>query len=96
MPAYIVATTIITDPAPFGQYVKAIAGLSERFGGESVVKGPVSEILEGSAALGERVVISRYPDAEAAKAYIASPEYQAAKALRDGAGTVTVRLIVVD
>ena len=96
MPAYIVATTIITDPAPFGQYVKAIAGLSERFGGESVVKGPVSDILEGSAALGERVVISRYPDAESAKAYIASPEYQAAKALREGAGTVTVRLIVVD
>lgn len=93
MAAYIVATTIITDPARFGEYLKGIAGLSERFGGETVAKGPVGEILEGEAEPGERLVISRYPDAAAAKAYLASPEYQAAKALRAGAGTVVIRLI---
>jgi uncharacterized protein (DUF1330 family) len=96
MAAYIVATTIITDPARFGEYVKAIAGLSEKFGGEAIVKGPVSELLEGEATPGERVVISRYPTEADAKAYIASPEYQAGKALRAGAGQVTVRLIVID
>lgn len=94
MAAYIVATTVITDPPRFGEYVKAIAGLAERFGGENIVKGPVAAVLEGEVPAGERIVVTRYPDAESAKAYLASPEYQAGKALRQGAGTVVVRLIV--
>ena len=45
-------------------------------------------------SFGERIVVSRFPDADAAKAYIASPQYQAAKALRMGAATVVMRLLV--
>ncbi|WP_439532344.1 DUF1330 domain-containing protein [Polymorphobacter sp.] len=93
MAAYIVATVTITDPVRFGDYAKAIVGLSERFGGESVIKGPVLETLEGEDARGERVVVSRYPDIEAARAYVTSSEYQAAAKLREGAGTVTLRLL---
>jgi uncharacterized protein (DUF1330 family) len=94
MPAYIVATVTITDPVRFAEYGKAIAGLSEKFGGEALVKGPVVETLEGEDVSGQRVVVSRYPDAEAARAYIHSAEYQAAARLREGAGTVTMRLLV--
>lgn len=93
MPAYIVATVTITDPPKFGEYIKGIAGLSERFGGETIARGPVSEVLEGEAVPGERIVVTRYPDVESARAYLASPEYQAAKAHRIGAGTVVIRLI---
>jgi uncharacterized protein (DUF1330 family) len=93
MTAFIVATVRISDPAKFAQYGAAIAGLSERFGGEAVVKGAVSEVLEGKGAVGERVVVSRYPDAASAKAYIASPEYQAAAALREGAAEIEMRLL---
>ena len=32
--AFIVATVRITDPVRFAEYGKAIAGLSERFGGQ--------------------------------------------------------------
>ncbi len=92
--AYIVATVTITDPVRFAEYGKAIAGLSERFGGVAVVKGPVAETLEGADVGGERVVVSRYPDADAARAYIGSADYQAAAKLREGAGTVTMRLLV--
>ena len=94
MPAYIVATVTITDPAPFAEYAKAIAGLSEKFGGEAVVKGPTVETLEGEDVTGQRVVVSRYPDADAARAYVASAEYQAGAKLREGAGTVTMRLLI--
>jgi uncharacterized protein (DUF1330 family) len=96
MAAFIIATTVITDAPRFGEYVKAIAGLAERFGGETYVRGPVTEVLEGEVPEGERVIVTRYPDAAAAKAYLHSPEYQAAKILRQGAGTVVVRMIVVD
>lgn len=94
MPAYLVATVRITDPDKFGQYTKAIAGLSEQHGGEYVVRGPITEVLEGDIDPGERVIVSRFPDADAARAYVQSPEYRAGAKLREGAGTVQMRLIV--
>jgi uncharacterized protein (DUF1330 family) len=94
MPAFIVATVQIIDRERFAAYGKAIAGLSEKHGGEPIVRGEVAEILEGSSPVGERVVVSRFPTPEAAKAYIASADYQAAKAAREGAAEVTMRLVV--
>jgi uncharacterized protein (DUF1330 family) len=94
MAAYLVATVRISDPAKFADYAKAIAGLSERFGGDYLVRGKVSEVLEGDTDPDERVVISRFPDAEAARAYLRSPEYQAGAALREGAAVVEMRLLV--
>lgn len=93
MAAYIVATVRITDPVRFADYGKAIAGLSERFGGVAVVKGPVVALLEGDGEIGERVVVTRFPDADAARGYIASEEYRAASQARAGAAVVTMRLL---
>lgn len=93
MAAYIVATVRITDPERFAAYGKGIAGLSERFGGEALVRGTVSALLEGEGETGERVVVTRFADGDAARAYIASPEYRAASVHRVGAATVTMRLI---
>jgi uncharacterized protein (DUF1330 family) len=95
MPAYIVAIVQVRDVAAFQAYGAAIAGLAEQFGGEYLVRGPVVETLEGEAAIGERVVVSCFPDAAAARAFIASPTYVAAKAHRLGAGDVSMRLIEV-
>jgi uncharacterized protein (DUF1330 family) len=94
MAAYIVATVRIDDPERFAAYGKAIAGLSEKHGGEPIVRGPVKDVLEGDGLVGERVVVTRFPDADSARAYIASPEYQAAKIQREGAATVVMRLLV--
>jgi uncharacterized protein (DUF1330 family) len=94
MAAYIVATVRIADAEKFGAYVKAIAGLSESHGGEYLVRGKVFEVLEGDVDPEERVVVSRFPTADAARAYAKSPEYLAGAKLREGAGTVQSRLIV--
>lgn len=93
MPAYLVATVRITDPAQFALYAKAVAGLAERYGGEMIVRGPVTEVLEGDATPGERVVVTRFADAEAVRAYVGSSDYRLAKQLREGAATVTIRLL---
>lgn len=95
MPAYIVATVTITDPDRFAAYGRAIAGLSERFGGEPIVCGPVAEYLEGEGAPNERVVVTRFPTADAARAYIGSEEYREASRAREGAAIVTMRLLEV-
>lgn len=93
MAAFIVATISINDHAGFDAYAKAVAGLRERFGGESLARGPVLDVLEGEAPAGERVVILRFPDTAQARAYFASPEYRRAAALRAGAAKVTLRLL---
>ena len=59
MPAFIVATVNISDPQIFAEYGKAIAGLSESFGGEPILRGAVTELLEGAGTPGERVVVTR-------------------------------------
>ena len=93
MSAFIVATVYVLDPERFSAYGKAIAGLSEAHGGEYVVRGAVSAFLEGHGPAGERVVISRFPDAAAARSYVESATYQTARAAREGAADVTMRLI---
>ena len=93
MASYLIATVNITDPGSFAKYLQGIVGLSERFGGEAVVRGQVSEVLEGEAPEGLRVIVSRYPDSASARAYLASPEYQAAKAHRVGAAEVSMLLL---
>jgi uncharacterized protein (DUF1330 family) len=94
MAAYIVATVMITDPDRFADYGKAIAGLSESFGGTPVVRGAVAEVLEGQSPVGERVVVTRFEDAQAARNYVNSPQYIAAKAMREGAAEVEMRLLI--
>lgn len=93
MAAYLVATVRISDPVRFAGYAKAIAGVSERFGGEYVVRGKVAQVLEGDTDPDERVVVSRFPDADAARAYLASPEYRTGAGLRSGAAVVEMRLL---
>jgi len=93
MPAHIVAIVRIEDADKFAAYGRNIAGLSEKFGGVPVTRGPVSAFLEGSGPAGERVVVTRFADGAAARAYIESEQYQSAKALRSGAAQVVMRLI---
>ncbi|MEE3623523.1 DUF1330 domain-containing protein [Nitrospirillum sp. BR 11752] len=93
MPAHIVATIRITDPARFAPYLKGIAGLAEAHGGEYLVRAKVDEVVEGAVDPEERVVVIRFPTVEAARAYVHSDTYRAAAALRQGAGTVETRLL---
>lgn len=93
MAAWLVSTVHITDPAQFAAYAGAIAGLAEAHGGRYIVRGAVTEQLEGHAPADERVVVMEFPDAAAARGYVESDGYKAGKALRMGAAQVSLRLI---
>ncbi len=94
MAAYLVGTVRIKDPERFAAYSAAIRGLSAEFGGEPLVGGAVSAVFEGDSPIGERVVVTRFPSEADANAYLQSPRYLAAKALRVGAATVEIRLVL--
>jgi uncharacterized protein (DUF1330 family) len=94
MAAIIVSTVRISDPERFKLYAAKIAGLGERYGGEYIVRGAVEHVLEGASPIGERIVVVRFPDEAAARAYVNDPAYQEAKALRMGAAEVEMRLVL--
>ena len=93
MPAFLVATVTVTDPQAFAAYRTANAGLSAKHGGELILADNVVEVLEGDSVVGERVVVIRFADADAARGYIKSADYQAAKALRVGGAKVNMRIV---
>jgi len=93
MPAYLVGTLRILEADAYAAYGAAIRGLSAQFGGEPLVAGAVTEVMEGTSLVGERVVVTRFPSADQARAYLACDSYKAARMLRDGAVELELRLI---
>ncbi len=84
MPAYIIVQVEVTDPEAYKTYAAQVLPILEQYGGEFVVRGGDMEILEGEWAY-PRCVVLKFPDMERAKAWHASAEYEAPKALRQSA-----------
>jgi uncharacterized protein (DUF1330 family) len=86
MPAYVVVRAAVSDPERYKRYVEASTGAAPKFGGRFVARGGKTVALEGPPET-RRVVILEFPSLQHAQNWYASPEYQAAKALRAGAAT---------
>jgi uncharacterized protein (DUF1330 family) len=94
MAAYMIVTADIHDRGKFiSGYGPAAAALTEKFGGRYLLRGSGAELLEGDWGAGASMVISEWPDKEAAKRFWNSPEYAEAKKLRAGLADVQVLLI---
>ncbi len=93
MAAYLVITAQIHDRDRFvAGYGPAAAELTERFGGEYLVRAPGLDVLEGEHP-GGSLVISKWPDKAAALAFWNSPEYAQVRTLREGIADCQVLLI---
>lgn len=94
MPAYMIVTAVIHDREQFiNGYGAAAAELIGKFGGEYLLRAPGAECLEGGFGKEASMVISKWPDRAAAKAFWDSPEYAEARKLREGLADVQVMLI---
>ena len=94
MPAYMIVTAKIADRDAFIQGYGAAAGaLVAEFGGRYILRGPGVELLEGEFGDGASLVISEWPDKEAAKRFWDSAEYAEVKKLREGIADCQVLLI---
>jgi uncharacterized protein (DUF1330 family) len=81
MPAYLISTIEITNPAGYEEYRKLVAPVLQKFGGRFVVRGGTIHYLEGEWRP-KRVVVVEFDSVEKAKAFNDSPEYAPAKAAR--------------
>lgn len=92
MPAYMIIEARISDPQKFAPYARANPPIIAQYGGRYVAMRGHVEALEGE--LGDsRIVLSQWPDLDSARRYWNSPEYQAIKPLREGAGEFRVLLV---
>jgi uncharacterized protein (DUF1330 family) len=84
MTAYLLIRVNVIDPERYRQYMALTPALLEQYGARFIARGGRSVTLEGPEE-SRRLALVEFPTLELAKAFYASPEYQAAKALRDGA-----------
>jgi uncharacterized protein (DUF1330 family) len=80
MAAYIIANYNITGEEGYQSYVGAVGPTILNHGGEILVAGPGSEIIEGTA--GSITVVLKFPSMEALRGWYDSSEYQEIIALR--------------
>jgi uncharacterized protein (DUF1330 family) len=92
VPAYVVAHIAITDTHRYEDYKRLVLDTLTPFGGRFLVRGATPEVLEG-AWDPKRLVLLEFPDAEHARRWWASPEYAAARAIRQATSDGTLVLL---
>ena len=92
MSAYILVQIEIEDPVRYDYYKLLAPPSIAAYGGRYLVRGGTTTVLEGEWAP-RRVVVLEFPNAERARAWWESPEYAAAKALRQSCADTQMLLI---
>ncbi|MFN3370540.1 MAG: DUF1330 domain-containing protein [Sphingomonadaceae bacterium] len=93
MPAYLVVTATVSEPAAMAAYQQRLdaLGLYAAHGGRTLLRGRAAVPLEDWD--GRAVVVSEFPDRAAAQAFWDDPRYQQeVKPLRAGAGAFHVAI----
>jgi uncharacterized protein (DUF1330 family) len=93
MPAFVVAELEVIDKQKYEVYKQLVPATLQPFGGRFIVRGGKVEALDGVWSP-QRLVIIEFPSAEKAKAWMESPEYAPAKAIRHA--SANSKIIVVE
>jgi uncharacterized protein (DUF1330 family) len=88
---YIIARVDILDPEAYARYAAEAIKVAAAHGGKALVRGGRCEALEGKARA--RNIVLEFDSYEAAWAEHHSAEYQAARALREGAAEMEIVLV---
>jgi uncharacterized protein (DUF1330 family) len=86
MPAYVIVSIDIHDPAMYERYKQLAPPSIGLYGGKYLTRGGAVEVLEGDWTP-RRFVILEFPSMEKAKAWHDSPEYAPALAQRQSCAT---------
>jgi uncharacterized protein (DUF1330 family) len=89
---YVIARAVVTNATQWGVYAAAAGEAIKKYGGKPLARGGQMTIAEGEGR--SRNVVLEFDSYEAAKTYAFSPEYAAARKLREGAGHMD--LVVVE
>lgn len=88
---YWIAHVTVTDPAQYQLYATGTGGAFEKYGARVLARGGAYQQMEGEGHA--RNVVIEFPSLQAALDCYNSPEYQAAKAKRAGAGIANIVMV---
>lgn len=88
---YWIGHVTVDDPAAYEAYRQANAVAFDKYGARFLVRGGAQEVVQGNAR--PRAVVIEFPDMQAARDCWNSPEYQAAKALRDPVSVADIVIV---
>lgn len=81
MAAYVIAEVEVLDADRYKEYQREVPKTLALYGGRFLVRGGPYTTVEGEWQP-SRIVVLEFPDMQAAKAWYASPEYQAILPIR--------------
>lgn len=81
MTAYVLVDIEVTDPETYEAYKKLASPTVAAYGGRYLARGGYTETVEGTWSP-KRLVILEFESVSRAQAWINSPEYEPAKAMR--------------
>ncbi len=88
---YVISRVDILNPEAYASYAAAATAAIRAHGGKPLARGGKYEALEGKARA--RNVVLEFESYDAARAYFYSEQYQAARALREGAADMEMVLV---
>ena len=93
MSAYVIIDIEITDPVGYEEYKKLAPAAVALYGGKYIARGGKTETLEGDWSP-KRLVILEFESAERARQWLNSPEYRAARQMRQR--TTRTNMVVIE
>jgi uncharacterized protein (DUF1330 family) len=93
MAAYVVVDTEISDAEAYERYKALARPTVEACGGEYLARGGALDVVEGDLWTPTRLVIIRFPDTSAARAWVDGPDYAPVKPIRHGAARSTIAIV---
>jgi uncharacterized protein (DUF1330 family) len=88
---YVIARAAVTNPEAWSEYAAKASEAIKKYGGKPLVRGGRLEVAEGEGRA--RNVVIEFDSFEAARAYAFSPEYAAARKLRENAGAIDIVVV---
>jgi uncharacterized protein (DUF1330 family) len=88
---FVIARAVVTNTTQWAVYAAAAGEAMKKYGGTPIARGGRMEVAEGEGRA--RNVIIEFASFDAARAYTNSPEYAAARKLREGAGYTDIIVV---
>ena len=81
MSGFAIFNIEVKKPEEYKEYVEKVRPIAEKFGGEYIVRGGETQVLEGTWAY-PRTVVIKFPSYEKALEWYNSDEYKPIKQIR--------------
>tara|TARA_Y100001970_G_scaffold181903_1_gene221369 strand:- start:257 stop:547 length:291 start_codon:yes stop_codon:yes gene_type:complete len=78
---YLIFNIEVNKPDNYKEYIEKVKPLAEKYGGEYIVRGGETMVIEGAWSY-PRTVVIKFPSYDKAKEFYNSDEYQPIKKIR--------------